>query len=69
MRLIVRDNGHGFATTEPRKADSYGLIGLCERARLLNGEIRIDSAPGRGTLISLRIPIARWEVEYEDFSV
>lgn len=69
VRLDVRDNGRGFTITDPRKADSYGLIGLRERVRLLNGEIRIDSAPARGTVISLRIPIAQWEVEYEDFSV
>jgi PAS domain S-box-containing protein len=69
VRLNVRDNGRGFTSTDPRKPDSYGLIGLRERARLLNGEIRIDSAPGRGTIISLRIPIVEWEVEYQDYSV
>ena len=69
VRLNVRDNGSGFVSTDPRKPDSYGLMGLRERAYLLGGAIHIDSAPGRGTIIDLRIPIARSEAECQDFSV
>lgn len=56
-RLAVRDNGRGFVTTNPRKPDSYGLMGLRERAYLVGGEVRIDSGPGHGTVIDVRIPI------------
>ena len=57
VNLTVRDNGRGFATGEPRKQGSYGLVGLRERAHLLGGEVRVESAPGQGTFIEMRLPI------------
>ncbi|HXX83647.1 MAG TPA: MASE4 domain-containing protein [Casimicrobiaceae bacterium] len=59
IRLRVRDDGRGFDPTDPRKPNSFGLVGLRERAHLVDGEIRIDSAPGRGTSIEVRIPFER----------
>ena len=59
IRLRVRDDGRGFDPTDPRKPNSFGLVGLRERAQLVDGEIRIDSAPGRGTSIEVRIPFER----------
>jgi PAS domain S-box-containing protein len=56
VTLMVRDNGSGFSTGEPRKPHSYGLIGVRERAYLLGGEVRIESEPGRGTTVEVRIP-------------
>jgi PAS domain S-box-containing protein len=58
VALEVHDNGRGFATADPRKPNSYGLMGLRERVYLLDGEVSIDSRPGFGTLIRVRIPIA-----------
>jgi PAS domain S-box-containing protein len=55
--LEVTDNGRGFATDAPRKPLSLGLMGLRERAHLLKGEATIDSEPGRGTRIQVRIPM------------
>jgi signal transduction histidine kinase len=55
--LTVRDNGKGFAPSAPRKQGSYGLGGLRERAYLLGGDIRIESAPGQGTLVEMRLPM------------
>ena len=55
--LTVRDNGRGFAPDAPRGPGSFGLIGLRERSYLVNGEVSIESAPGRGTRIALRVPI------------
>ncbi len=55
--LTVRDNGQGFVPSAPRKHGSYGLVGLRERAYLLGGDIRIESAPGAGTLVEMRIPV------------
>ena len=57
VSLTVRDNGRGFSTEEPRKPHSYGLMGLRERAYLLGGEVRIESEPGRGTIVEVRIPV------------
>jgi PAS domain S-box-containing protein len=56
IRLRVRDDGRGFDLSDPRKPNSFGLVGLRERAHLVDGEIRIDTAPGRGTSIEVRIP-------------
>jgi PAS domain S-box-containing protein len=58
VTLSVRDNGRGFSPHDPRKPSSFGLMGLRERAYALGGEVRIDSAPGRGTRIDVRIPLA-----------
>ena len=58
ISLRVRDNGRGFAAADPRKPNSFGLVGLRERAYLLDGEIAVDTAPGKGTVIEVRIPLA-----------
>jgi len=55
--LRVRDNGRGFDPAGPRKPASFGLVGLRERAFLLDGAISIDAAPGRGTVVEVRIPL------------
>ena len=57
IELQVRDNGRGFSPDDPRKPNSYGLLGLRERAYLLNGSLEIDSKAGVGTTISVRIPL------------
>jgi PAS domain S-box-containing protein len=53
----IRDDGRGFAPQKPRKAGSFGLIGVRERAFLIGGDATITSAPGKGTSIELRLPI------------
>ncbi|HXZ49424.1 MAG TPA: PAS domain S-box protein [Usitatibacter sp.] len=57
VTLTVRDNGCGFAPAVPRKDGSYGLLGLRERAHLLGGSVRVESAPGQGTFVEMRLPI------------
>ena len=55
--LAVRDDGRGFDPAAPRRPGSLGLMGLRERAQLLNGTIAIRSAPGAGTQVEVRIPL------------
>lgn len=57
--LRVRDNGRGFKPADPRKPNSLGLVGLRERAIFLGGEISIDAAPGRGTVVEVHLPLQR----------
>ena len=57
VTLVIRDNGRGFSPDAPRKPNSFGLMGLRERAYLLGGEVDIASEPGRGTTVEVRIPI------------
>jgi len=56
--LTVSDNGRGFSPVDPRNPGSYGLVGLRERAYLVGGAVSIESAPGQGTRVELRVPVA-----------
>ena len=62
LTLRVRDNGCGFAPADPRKPNSFGLVGLRERVYLLDGEITVDTAPGKGATIEVRIPMPQGAV-------
>ncbi|MBN1584240.1 MAG: GAF domain-containing sensor histidine kinase [Anaerolineae bacterium] len=59
--VAVRDNGKGFdvATTQKGydRRGSLGLVNMRERAELMGARYTINSVPGRGTLISLIVPI------------
>ena len=53
--LAIEDNGCGFEV-EGGMEGRHGLIGMRERARLLGGSLIVESAPGRGTRLEIRIP-------------
>jgi PAS domain S-box-containing protein len=53
--LKICDNGVGF-DPGAAKANSFGLVGIRERALILGGKVFIDSRPGEGTEIIVRIP-------------
>ncbi len=54
----VRDDGRGFDPEAAIRAGrSRGLVGMRERAELLGGELRIDSAPGEGATVTAVIPL------------
>ena len=58
LLLSIEDNGAGFVMDEAaQKAGHFGLIGMRERASVVDGEIGIKSSPGAGTTVTLRIPI------------
>ncbi len=57
LQLIVRDNGNGFDQQVQNEKRTLGLLGMKERVMQLNGEYDITSAPGKGTLVSVSIPI------------
>lgn len=59
LRLTVRDEGAGFDTDTPRRADgaSAGLRGMRDRAELFGGRLDIISNPGEGTLVKLMLPL------------
>jgi PAS domain S-box-containing protein len=54
----VFDNGTGFDPEVAKERKSLGLIGMQERALLLNGEFKAEGAPGSGTTMRLTIPLA-----------
>jgi PAS domain S-box-containing protein len=57
ITITVVDNGRGFAQEQTRQKNKYGLIGMQERARQFGGHLVIDSTPGAGTSVSLRVPV------------
>ncbi|MGF7000512.1 signal transduction histidine kinase [Paraburkholderia sp. GAS32] len=56
LELHVSDDGCGFDLATARKVYSYGLLGMSERARSIGGSLSIDSTPGVGTVVSIRVP-------------
>lgn len=68
--LEIGDDGCGFVPgeTEATTRSGAGLGGMQERATMVGGELTIDSAPGAGTTVTLRLPHGRrdqWQaVEY-----
>jgi PAS domain S-box-containing protein len=66
----VFDNGTGFDPEVAKARKSLGLIGMQERALLLNGEFKTEGAPGAGTTMTLTIPlspsVAGGKIPHED---
>lgn len=63
LELSVSDDGCGFVpdTRGPRR--SFGLLGIRERAENLGGSYALDSAPGCGTRVRVRLPLVPLEEE------
>lgn len=64
ISLIVSDSGIGFDWQDAMNRRGLGLISMRERIRLVNGELSIQSAPGRGTIVLACVPLG-----HEDHSV
>jgi signal transduction histidine kinase len=57
LRLVVTDDGAGFDLVETvRHSRRMGLASMRERADALGGTLRIDTAPGAGTTVTLELP-------------
>lgn len=59
ISVIIRDNGCCFKTGEKSPEGSFGLLGMRERVELIEGSLEINSAPGKGTEIIVKVPIDR----------
>ena len=57
LRMSVTDDGIGLAPDACRKADSFGLLGMEERAQALSGNLTIHSVSGQGTTVVVSIPL------------
>ena len=64
---IVRDEGAGFDVQQVMGSydnrSSLGLQNMRDRALLINGELRIDSEPGKGTRVTLIVPLGPLTLE------
>ncbi|MEZ8216800.1 Histidine kinase-, DNA gyrase B-, and HSP90-like ATPase [Candidatus Fervidibacteria bacterium JGI MDM2 SSWTFF-3-K9] len=61
--VTVEDNGIGFRVKDimrhPDENKRLGLLGMMERAAMLSGKLDIESKPGKGTKVQLRIPLTK----------
>jgi len=56
--LKVSDNGKGFKGGNVGETKSLGLLGMRERAMIFGGRVEVVGAEGRGTTVTVRIPLA-----------
>ncbi|MES2459697.1 MAG: ATP-binding protein [Armatimonadota bacterium] len=57
LQVTVEDDGPGFDIEAVRGAARLGIAGMQERAALCGGTLQIESEPGRGTTVFLRLPV------------
>ena len=60
-RLEVCDNGIGFDPVTVRERGGLGLAGIQERVQRIGGSLQVDSAPGKGTRVTVQVPICPLE--------
>lgn len=56
VQVQIRDNGVGMNICNVDQSQHFGLLGMRERAQALSGRFQLDSAPGAGTCITVRVP-------------
>jgi signal transduction histidine kinase len=61
VSLLVADDGQGFDPNTLRSPGApgrgHGLLGIQERVSILEGEFRVDTGAGQGTIITVRVPM------------
>jgi len=57
--LTISDNGVGIGSKAVNHSLSLGLLGMQERAALVGGKVEITGAPGRGTTVTVHVPVTR----------
>jgi signal transduction histidine kinase len=55
--LTIEDDGSGIDQARLPGGKSFGLLGMQERARILGGRVDIHGEQGKGTTITIRIPM------------
>jgi signal transduction histidine kinase len=67
---VAQDDGKGFDTSDIElnydKRGSLGLTNMRERATLVGGKVTIESKPGKGTRVMIRIPLTTSNLASED---
>jgi PAS domain S-box-containing protein len=57
--LKIEDNGKGFEVRQIGDKKTLGLLGMRERTLMMGGEFRIESDPGKGTTLSVTVPLTK----------
>ncbi|CAN5748264.1 hypothetical protein BH11PSE12_BH11PSE12_07650 [soil metagenome] len=58
LRFSISDNGKGFTQDDMHKSSSFGLVGMRERIKAMDGDFSITSQPGEGTRLEVQIPLS-----------
>ncbi len=58
VAVTVEDNGKGIETIDSMKRSGFGLAGIQERARMLGGSCTVESRPGQGTILTVRLALS-----------
>jgi signal transduction histidine kinase len=66
INLTVDDDGRGIRPNDLANARSMGLMGMRERASLLDGKCTIAAGAGGGTAVKVRIPAGKFAQEDKD---
>lgn len=70
VRVRIKDDGQGFDVlakkSQTSSRPSLGLVGMQERANLLNGTFFVAAMPGQGTLVEVTVPYHQEEMEVQD---
>ena len=62
LTICIEDDGAGFLLTDnntPAMQAGLGILGMRERAVLLGGSLKMESAPGKGTKLMVSLPIVK----------
>ncbi len=62
LGLTITDNGVGMESDPFKNTKSFGLLGMRERAKFMDGDLRIISEKGKGTVINLEVPVKLKEI-------
>jgi PAS domain S-box-containing protein len=62
FEMQIRDNGRGITEAQGADTGAIGLLGMRERAALIGGTFHITGRRGKGTVVSIQVPVARASV-------
>jgi len=63
LLLEIQDNGQGIVDEKLKDSASLGLLGMRERAGSLGGTVEIAGRPGKGTTVTVRLPIGTADIQ------
>lgn len=60
LNIKIMDNGKGFVFNSDNISEKgFGLIGISERVKMLEGNLKVDSLPGEGTTLTIKVPVKK----------
>jgi signal transduction histidine kinase len=57
LGMQISDNGIGLRQDQTKRGQTFGLQGIDERIQMLGGELKIESTPGKGTSLTISMPV------------